>query len=360
MKFKDGDKVEICRKNDEPFSSWFPATILSLNKYRYTVRYELFLTTEGEPMVEKVYKEDVRPHPPPDNKKRWILGEVAEVFDLHSWRIGKIAKILKNSYFVVRLFGSIQLREFHISRLRVRQAWHNNRWVAIEKVSEQKKPEIEERCEKNHPVLSTRVKDNSKNLKSSHSLSPDDVDRSALKKRKTTSNADIFHELSKRALLAKGDAVSFSKNIFSENYLHRSNEDRIYKLSEIHVDKRNTNNKLVMEENECSVASCSGNDLEEYTHQDRRKCVVFPDCFPDDAMSSCPFKSEKKYQGLSKDELAANVHQLELQAYQSTVQAFFASGPLTWEQESLLTNLRLSLNITNEEHLHQLRHLLSA
>lgn len=55
-----------------------------------------------------------------------------------------------------------------------------------------------------------------------------------------------------------------------------------------------------------------------------------------------------------------DVHELELEAYRSTVRALHASGPLTWEQESLLTNLRLSLNISNEEHLLQLRRLLSS
>ena len=57
--------------------------------------------------------------------------------------------------------------------------------------------------------------------------------------------------------------------------------------------------------------------------------------------------------------LFLNIHELELRAYRSTVRALHAAGLLTWEQESLLTNLRLSLNISNEEHLLQLRHLLS-
>jgi hypothetical protein len=55
----------------------------------------------------------------------------------------------------------------------------------------------------------------------------------------------------------------------------------------------------------------------------------------------------------------AEIHELEFHAYRSTVQALYASGPLSWEQESLLTNLRLSLNISDEEHLLHLRQLLS-
>lgn len=54
---------------------------------------------------------------------------------------------------------------------------------------------------------------------------------------------------------------------------------------------------------------------------------------------------------------AAAVHQLELNAYRSTIMALYASGPLSWEREALLTNLRLKLHITNDEHLMELRHL---
>lgn len=137
MKFKEGDSVEVLRKNTELHGSWFPATISSVHGNRYAVKYEQFFAAEGEPVVEKVRREDVRPLPPPDgSRKRWALGETAEVFDLHSWRLGKVAKVLKNNCVVVRLFGSIQLREFHVSQLRVRQAWRDDRWVAIDKVDE--------------------------------------------------------------------------------------------------------------------------------------------------------------------------------------------------------------------------------
>lgn len=112
------------------------------------------------------------------------------------------------------------------------------------------------------------------------------------------------------------------------------------------------------EENECSVASCSVNYLEYCTNDDEQS-VGIHGCFPDDAMSTCPSMSAQENNNVDGSGLHMNVHELELQAYQSTVRAFHAAGPLTWEQESLLTNLRLSLNISNEEHLLQLRRLLS-
>ena len=57
---------------------------------------------------------------------------------------------------------------------------------------------------------------------------------------------------------------------------------------------------------------------------------------------------------------ADEIHRQELDAYRSTLEAFYASGPLTWEKETMVTDLRLSLHISNDEHLFMLRNLISA
>lgn len=61
----------------------------------------------------------------------------------------------------------------------------------------------------------------------------------------------------------------------------------------------------------------------------------------------------------SNEEVAAEVHEVELYAYISVLRVLYASGPLNWDQEVLLTNLRLSLNVSNDEHIHELRRLFS-
>ena len=50
---------------------------------------------------------------------KWIIGDVTEVLDRNTWKLGKILKMLKNNYFVIRLADCIQLKEFHISSLRI-------------------------------------------------------------------------------------------------------------------------------------------------------------------------------------------------------------------------------------------------
>lgn len=53
---------------------------------------------------------------------KWIIGDVTEVLDRNTWKLGKILKMLKNNYFVIRLADCIQLKEFHISSLRIPHA----------------------------------------------------------------------------------------------------------------------------------------------------------------------------------------------------------------------------------------------
>ncbi|RWW65785.1 hypothetical protein BHE74_00026895 [Ensete ventricosum] len=115
MKFKEGDRVEVFRRNEEPYGSWFPSKVLSVDVVKCAVRCELSATPDGRPIIEKVHERDVRPCPPHvPGTEHWMVGDIVEVFDAHSWRVGKIAKVLNDDYVVTKIFGSIQLKEFHV------------------------------------------------------------------------------------------------------------------------------------------------------------------------------------------------------------------------------------------------------
>ncbi|BAH91575.1 Os02g0204500, partial [Oryza sativa Japonica Group] len=60
------------------------------------------------------------------------------------------------------------------------------------------------------------------------------------------------------------------------------------------------------------------------------------------------------------DGLKEKTHLLELHAYRATLMALYASGSISWEQEAMMTNLRLTLNISTDEHLSELRSLVSS
>ncbi|WOL15265.1 hypothetical protein Cni_G24046 [Canna indica] len=387
MRFKEGKGVEVLRRKEDQFDSWFPAKILSVHGSTYTVRYKLFLTSLGEPVVETVNVEDVRPRPPVLNvKEQWVAGEVAEVLDLYAWRVGKVVKLLKNNRVVIKLCGSIQLKEYYVSDIRVPQAWQNDQWTmtgkgcggtqfgsvkvhtsskhvrkldcgASQGIEFKQAPAVE-RSKQKHGQISISIM--KRNLDPHCGFSPVVLDRVMDRKRKP--NEDIPHKLAKRALHKKVGVMPFSKDIVTENFLHKSIKatDKGYAYN--HLARASSIPLQDAEENnECSVASCSGNEYPGYTNQNLEKHpkdTAFNSF--GDAMSICPLDGGREYQSKTGDEIAVNVHTLELQAYQSTMQALHASGPLSWEQESLLTNLRLSLNISNEEHLLHLKQLLSA
>lgn len=70
-------------------------------------------------------------------------------------------------------------------------------------------------------------------------------------------------------------------------------------------------------------------------------------------------KSRKRKVLSPKVDMDAEIHKMELNAYRSTLVALHASGPFTWEQESMITDLRSCLNISDDEHRQELRNLTS-
>ncbi|MCL7038301.1 hypothetical protein MKW94_014753 [Papaver nudicaule] len=374
MKFKQGNKVEVLRRGMKEFESyWYPGKIINIVGSRYTVSYKSIRNSNGEPVVENACRPDIRPIPPPMKRDReWVIGDVVEVFDLSCWKEGKVAKVLdRNRVVVVRLVGSIQLTEFHESNLRVLQTWQNEEWVAAVKGGGE------------------RRNDNNDNLLKCSNLS------------QGLGRGSLQHRILKESFVRDGEEPEKLKNLqlvekskrnvdlhFEPTYddeiteiggrkrkalVKAGKSDRLPKKAKMGKNCNYSLHRFSMpvtgvteDSNECSVASCSSNYLPDYTPRNWEISSKNVDgsCF-NDAGSVCPSMSEKDYlQSYAEDELLDDeddgIHNLELHAYKSTVQALYASGPLSWEQESLLTNLRLSLNISNEEHLHQLRQLLSA
>ncbi|KAE8810558.1 Protein EMSY-LIKE 3 [Hordeum vulgare] len=241
---------------------------------------------------------------------RWIIGDVTEVFDHNTWKLGKIAKIVKNDYFVIRLADCIQLKEFHISSMRVPLALDT--------------PTAPPHG-KQFPAADNKVIRRGKQL-------PADVLRRSGKKRRSSEVLDFSPRPSQRRLfqVAREEAAAA----------------------------------------ECSVASCSaanddaGVGVSVSSGRHGGCCSVGRGDAQSRVVAGSPRAawSSSDSEGALSDggPAGVDVHELELEAYRSTVRALHASGPLTWEQESLLTNLRLSLNISNEEHLRQLRRLLSS
>lgn len=389
MKFRKGDSVEVLRREHDPRGSWFPGTIVSVDGNNYVVRYKFLLDDEGELILEKVPNVDIRPLPQCKTANRWRIGDMAEVFDNQCWRVGKIAKVLQNNGYVVRLSGSIQLKEFHKSNIRVQESWHNSQWSVTGKVAQDKQITTKNDSKYSLDLLSMAP---SLKIGKDLTLGEGGRDDSKMYFRMGTMkrcHADYFERNSRNLVIAGSHKkrnsspwvggcnrpqtgtpppfrqvvdISFTRVQLDEKFIGGST-DMETKMVKATTDQFHISSTPLLsneDSNQCSVASCSSNDFDDRPAENVHTSVE-KISNNSDAESSFPSLSGKKHEfPSSRHKLEIDIHELELHAYESTVQALYASGPLSWEQESLLTNLRLSLNISDEEHLLQLRQLLSA
>ncbi|XP_024954504.2 uncharacterized protein LOC102613084 isoform X3 [Citrus sinensis] len=335
MKFRKGDSVEVLRRVHDPCGSWFPGTIVSVDGNDYVIRYKFLLDDEGELILEKVPGVDIRPLPLCEAANRWRVGDIAEVFDNQCWRVGKIAKVLQNNGYVVRLSGSIQLKEFHVANIRVRKSWHNSQWSVTGKVAQDKQFTTKNDSKYSLDLLSIAP---SLKIGKDLPLGEDGRNDSKMYFRMGTMkrcHADYFERNSRNLVIAGSHKKRNSSTWAGGCNRPQTGTPPLFRqVVDISFPRVQLDEKFIggSTDMETKMAKATTDSLSGKKHE-----------FPS-----------------SRHKLEVDIHELELHAYESTVQALYASGPLSWEQESLLTNLRLSLNISDEEHLLQLRHLLSA
>ncbi|XP_022729271.1 uncharacterized protein LOC111284688 [Durio zibethinus] len=405
MRFKKGNKVEVLSKKEMPSGSWHCAEIISGNGHSYTVRYEGYSGATDKTIVETVSRKVIRPCPPvPVVSDNWGPGDVVEVFDKFSWKMATVLGVLEKKYVLVRLLGSSL--EFKVSRfdIRVRQSWQDNEWIVIGKRSgscedakyvgnstlrynQNSSSQFQNTIRRTNrhvtgeygPVnkeinYQESVIASSKTLKRGCYSQVEAHAAAGQKLRAVEKDGRLYRLLvANPSFLEQVDAVPFPRDMLGEKYIYASLNNRTG-LSEVHGDRRKPNGAVGcyfaehLETNDadsvtCSIGSCSvsSNNLYRLPH-----CVstgpteVFGGQYSD-AESFCPRGDEEGNSLLpSKEELAAEIHKIELHAYRCTMEALHASGPLSWEQEALVTNLRLSLHISNDEHLMELRNLISA
>lgn len=164
-------------------------------------------------------------------------------------------------------------------------------------------------------------------------------------------------------LLEKVDGGASSQTINGTKYVHASLNYRTHRC-ETEMDELNPDIFVSLESNDAkstcsSVGSCSsGNGPCRSLHYPIVSQTEGMDSHYDDTASSHLSGSENFLP--AKEGSPEEIHCLEVNAYRSTLVALYASGSLSWEQEILLTNLRLLLHISNDEHLFELKNLVSS
>lgn len=398
MRYKKGSIVEVLSKSEVPSRSWRCAEIICGNGHNYTVKYKLDHGASAAAAVERVSRKSIRPCPPPaEQLENWAPGDVVEVLQNFSWKMAVVSKVFGNNCFLVRLVGSYL--EFEVSKfdIRARHSWEGGKWFIIGKSigsgevrksskwsTRKYKQKLSPRVHKidtrmNLHVEEELVADNDNHFEESRIGSTGTLkrqllncdfqvgvpSRSALKFR-LIENEGGRHRLHAANPFCLPDKVD-------DKYVYTSLDYRRSHFGEVDMEMEKPSggvghpHAFSLEPNDadnitCSVASCSiaTNDSFKLHSSFSRGPVEDTEDNFSDAESVYHWGLEEG-NGLlaSQEDLAAEVRRLELHAYRCTMEALHASGPLSWEQETMVTDLRISLHISNDEHLMELRNLIS-
>ncbi|CAL5431500.1 unnamed protein product [Camellia sinensis] len=402
MSFKRGTKVEVMRKK-VPFS-WHCAEIISGNGHTYSVKYDYFPGSTSEFVVERVSRKAIRPCPPPvEGVRSWVAGDIVEVYDNISWNIARVLKVLDRDHYLVKLLGVPQEFRVHKSNTRVRQSWQDNIWVVIGKGSRScedvktiklstsncyqktsfQMPQANAKTklragddrlavqdkaglQESHMVSSRMLKRASPHFSSLFDACTGNVQKTrAIEKdgRRQRFVPDVLRE--------KVDAVAYPRENLGEKYMHSSSNNRSNGYYEMEREKLSglvacslsrSSEPYDSDSDACSVGSCSVTS--ESPNRFPSHFVVShcqdTDTLCSDAESFYGSPKQEKCLSPPGEEVSVCIHRIELHAYRCTLEALYASGPLSWEQEALLTNLRITLHISNDEHLMELRNLISS
>ncbi|KAJ0766608.1 putative ENT domain, Agenet-like domain, Agenet domain, plant type, ENT domain-like superfamily [Helianthus annuus] len=331
MKYKRGCTVEVfCDQ------SWRCARIVSSKGHNYTVSYDVYPGFTNKDDVEHISIKSIRPCPPLfESSECWVPGDVAEVFHNLSWKMAIVLKDIGLDQFIVRLVGSLQEFEVTKSELRVRQSYQNGKWFVTGKVPSDHK-------EANGPEL----------LRYDQDLREKDI--STQNNRRLMESRMVFSKTQKRASPCC-------------NSQDETNKKRARKLTMCGKVDDVDNRKTYIHQTsgyESSSGSCSVNGYKPLETSHRSGFCIEDHESDAESVCQCGYNEESHSQETDESgdnkAVADEIHRLELQAYRYTMVSLHASGPLNWEKETMVTNLRISLHISNDEHLIMLKNLLSA
>ncbi|KAH9617038.1 hypothetical protein KSS87_012175 [Heliosperma pusillum] len=379
MRFKIGSIVEVWTKKKVPSGAWRCAEIVSDNGLSYTVR---FYRGRGIPKegLDEVKAEDIRPSAPLlDGCVAWTVGDVVEVLDDGYWKVSMIEEVMGEDNYQIRVIGSID--EFRVSKssIRMRQEWKENKWMLMDKdcgysedlISRMRKKTLvkQQQCGHNWQLVpdSAFV---SKMLKRRSPDSPFDIEENlerGHRRRRVSDEVDIGAiPDDSYSFIGKVDITTHSRENNCENHLQSLTNKTftISNKSHKNLDKATSIARATeladSVSNLSSVGSCSVMNAisDRGLSHSSAGCSQDDDSLSSDAESLNILGYEKGVSvSQSKREDTLKGHDIDLRSYRYILETLYASGPLTWDQEALLTDIRMKFDVSNDEHLTELRRL---
>ncbi|KAG2259030.1 hypothetical protein Bca52824_078324 [Brassica carinata] len=300
MRFRKESRVEVLSLKEAPYGGgWRAAEILAGNGHTYSVRYYSYGLAKDEALEERAARKSTRPS-----------GELVEVLDKVSWKTATVLEELSGRYYLVRLLGAALELTVHKVNLRARQCWQDETWVMIGKVS----------CSvKSSTLTGSYVNPN---------LKPHETSVASVRVLKRPSSCDWCES----AESFTGSPKKKLRSCRSGKMRLQASVNNGFRCSPVRYD----------ESDDTSTSFLDGSSSQE--------------------AGSCSSDAESS-KGVREEATGGTVRRScrpELYTYRSTLGKLFASGPLDWNQEASLTDLRrLSLNVSTDEHLMEIRNLKS-
>ncbi|KAG8075382.1 hypothetical protein GUJ93_ZPchr0006g44091 [Zizania palustris] len=337
------------------------------NAQSFYVRYDPSPVDSGV-AVERVSRRVIRPCPPQDDPVCWASGNILEAFDSYSWKIAEMVRVLGKDYYLVRLLGSSLELRAHASELRLRKHWKDGKWTVLQKNSTRcsgfsfrGQPECGNfgsklrKHRKNHNAFEGIISRGMKRKSSAMSTYPTQFCEAS--NRLQTPHQDVRRSLQVAGVSPhwdeKVDAVDSSCFMLGEKYMHASLNRRKNGVRKTNLTGVNPSDT---ESISSSVGSCSPNSSSKHFYSAYQSGDICSRTDDAEAYVSERETSQQHDKNIAKEE----THLLELNAYRATILALYICGSISWEQEALLTNLRLTLNISTDEHIAELRNLVSS
>ncbi|KQK08684.1 uncharacterized protein LOC104583298 [Brachypodium distachyon] len=403
MRITQGSKVEVwTTEAAPPMGAWRAGEVKWGNGHSYIMRW-----FDGGPDSGRISRKFVRPFPPHvDLPEDLEAGDIVEVSDRDLWKWAEVVRAGHGGdrQFDVKIIGSTKVLTADRGALRVRQVLREDDvWVVHHK-------DKEIAAVPSRPIAGKNIKSKANVARKVNVANGDDGSKFAaqafkLGKTKRSNDcmvdSDIVRDVkrfqgngdTKRPLTNKELAPRYDDNVevmdvHPNHYLiKKQQEARDNNELDRHVartdkdsddDSSSKSDTSSAGSSSCSSSSggggsnnnCGGDGAVSATGetcQDQDAAIQpLPSCKKLQEHDSDDRTESRASGGMhhrpANDQAAAvtkqeeeqdyeRVHDLELDAYVSVMAAFHATGSLTWEKEELLSNLRLHLHISSDEHL---------
>uniref|UniRef100_A0ACD5TM06 Uncharacterized protein n=1 Tax=Avena sativa TaxID=4498 RepID=A0ACD5TM06_AVESA len=365
MRINKGMMVEAWLTDDatnDMQGAWRAGEVIWGNGHSYVIRW-----SDGGPDSERISRKFVRPIPDPDVQMRLpkdlAAGDIVELLDSGLWKWVEVVRV-GDRHFDVKYIGNTGVFMVDGSVLRPRLLYGQNGWAMVHKNSQT----TTKSAVPSHPIAGKNIKSKAISDFSAHAVKLGKTKRSDhtvdiardVKRFQCNGGTNMLFAERQEPAARSNDNIKVM-DLHPSHYLQEtgSNDDDASSKSDTSSSTGDSSSS-----SRSSVSNSKGGDPAVSTtvqhckeNQEAESQLLPPTCKEeekdsDESRASARMQRHEVEVVMKQEEQQHDrrVHDLELEAYVSVVRAFRAAGSLTWTREELLSDLRVQLHISRDEH----------